>query len=141
MTPTLQSIFRTHFDRYAQTRLLPPPHHKAARALKACRTAALGGHVQQCPEGHVEQIWYNSCKHRCCPQCAQIQLERWLQGTKARLLDGPHYHAIFTIPHQLHALWLVHPQLLPSLLFASVRDTLLELLTDPRYLGPCRASC
>ena len=57
-----------------------------------------GGHVQACPEGHVERVWYNSCRHRMCPQCAWLQVERWLARQKARLLACEHYHVIFTMP-------------------------------------------
>jgi hypothetical protein len=100
-----------------------------------CRTAVLGGHVQACPDGHVSRIWYNSCKHRSCPQCAFLQIERWLSKQTSRLIDCDHYHAIFTIPHDLNHGWLDHVGLMTSLLFAAVRDTLLELLGDSKYLG------
>jgi len=75
MSATVQSIFRQHFAAYRQGHTLTPPMRKAARALMQCRREVLGGHVQRCPEGHVEQVWYNSCKHRSCPQCAEIHLE------------------------------------------------------------------
>ena len=55
-----------------------------------CRTAALGGHVQECKDGHMARIWYNSCRHRACPQCAYLQTERWLAFQQARLLDYDH---------------------------------------------------
>jgi hypothetical protein len=83
----------------------------------------------------MSRIWYNSCKHRSCPQCAFLQIERWLCKQKARLLGCDHYHVIFTIPHDLNAVWLANVPLMTSLLFAAVRDTLFELLGDPKYLG------
>ena len=135
MVPTVQSILYHSFPTYGQTHRLPPGAHHAVQAMAACRTAALGGHCQRCPDGHVARVWYNSCKQRSCPQCAALQQERWLQKTQTRLLACPHYHTIFTIPHQLHALWLGNTDRLPGLLFSSVRDTLLTLLKDDRYLG------
>jgi len=108
---------------------------KAAWALLVCRTAVLGGHIQACPEGHVERVWYNSCRHRLCPQCAWVQIERWLVTQKARLLACDHYHVMFTIPQDLHGLWLANVGVMTNLLCASVRDTLLELLGDAQYLG------
>jgi hypothetical protein len=132
---TLQDIFQAGFPDYERIHPLPWHVRRAARAIMRCRTAVLGGHVQACPDGHVSRIWYNSCKHRSCPQCALLQIERWLEKQKARLLDCDHYHAIFTIPHDLNALWLANVPLMTSLLFASVRDTLFELLGDPKYLG------
>jgi len=132
---TLQSIFRQHFGAYAVTRRLPLCFHKAAAALMACRTAALGGHVQACPEGHVERVWYNSCKHRSCPQCAYLQVEQWLAAQKARLLACDHYHVVFTLPRELHNLWRDNRRRFADLLFRAARDTLFTLLGDPRSLG------
>jgi hypothetical protein len=134
-TVTMQSIFQQHFGAYAATHRVPLHHHKAAAALMACRTAALGGHVQACPEGHVARVWYNSCKHRCCPQCAYHQVEQWLAAQKGRLLACDHYHVVFTLPRELHALWRFNRRLFADLLFRAARDTLFTLLRDPRYLG------
>jgi hypothetical protein len=114
---------------------LPGYVRRAVQAILSCRTALLGGHVQACPEGHIERIWYNSCRHRMCPQCAWLRIERWLLHQKARLLACEHYHVIFTLPHELNALWLANVAGMTTLLFASMRDTLLELLGDEAYLG------
>ena len=62
---------------------LPPHMWRAAERITACRTAALGGHVQACPDEHMERHWYNSCKHRSCPLCAFTSVERWLSATQA----------------------------------------------------------
>jgi hypothetical protein len=134
-TVTLQQIFQDAYPAYEQTHPLPPHVRRAARAIMQCRTAALGGHVQACPEGHVERIWYNSCRHRSCPQCAYLQTERWLAVQRARLLACDHYHVIFTLPHDLNPLWLANVAEMTTLLFQAVRDTLVELLADPKYLG------
>ena len=120
---------------YERSHALPDHVRRAVWAILACRTALLGGHVQACPEGHVERIWYNSCRHRMCPQCAWLQVERWLVRQKARLLACEHYHVIFTIPHELNDLWLANVEAMTRLLFASVHDTLFELLSDAKYLG------
>jgi hypothetical protein len=132
---TLQTIFQDAFPAYEALHPLPAHGRKAARAIMQCRTAALGGHVQACPDGHVSRIWYNSCRHRACPQCAYLQTERWLALQRARLLACDHYHVIFTLPHDLNPLWLAHVQVMTALLFQAVRDTLCTLLADPRYLG------
>jgi hypothetical protein len=132
---TLQDIFQAGFPASEQTHPLPWHVRQAGRAIMRCRTAVLGGHVQSCPDGHISRIWYNSCKHRSCPQCAFLQIERWLDKQKARLLGGDHSHVIFTMPHDLNALWLDNVPLMTSLLFTSVRATLIELLGDPNYLG------
>src|SRR5215831_12253432 len=132
---TLQTIFQDAFPAYEQTHLLPTPVRRAARAIMQCRTAALGGHVQACPDGHMARIWYNSCRHRACPQCASLQTERWLACQQARLLACDHYHVIFTLPHDLTPLWLTNVPMMTTLLFQAVHDTLCTLLADPKYLG------
>ncbi|MGH8058058.1 MAG: IS91 family transposase [Candidatus Entotheonellia bacterium] len=134
-TLTLQTILQRGYAAYERSHPLPDYVRRAVWAILACRTAVLGGHVQACPEGHVERIWYNSCRHRMCPQCAWVQVERWLAKQKARLLACEHYHVIFTLPHELNELWLANVAGMTQLLFASVHDTLLELLGDAKYLG------
>jgi Putative transposase/Transposase zinc-binding domain len=132
---TLQTIFQEAFPAYAQSHPLPAHVRRAAYAIMQCRTAALGGHVQACPDGHMARVWYNSCRHRSCPQCAYLQTERWLAVQRARLLACDHYHAIFTLPHDLNPLWLANVPVMTTLFFQAVRDTLVELLADPKYLG------
>jgi putative transposase/transposase-like zinc-binding protein len=132
---TLQDIFGVSYPEYERTHALPAHVRRAARAIMQCRTAALGGHIQACPDGHMSRIWYNSCRHRSCPQCAYLQTERWLALQQARLLACDHYHVIFTLPHDLNPLWLANVPVMSTLLFQAVRDTLVDLLADPKYLG------
>ena len=132
---TLQTIFRDAFPAFAATRKLPVFMRQAAERIIACRTAALGGHVQSCPHGHVHRVYYNSCKHRSCPQCALLQVERWLARQRQRLLDCEYFHIIFTVPCELQPYWRRNKRLFARLLFRAVRETLLELLADERYLG------
>ena len=135
MECTLGSIFRQHFAGYAQRHRQPLYVHRAAYWLSHCRTLDLGGHLNRCPEGHVEHASYNSCHQRYCPQCQGLATERWLQAQKSRLLACAHHHLIFTIPHELNELWVFNRAPMAQLLFAAVRDTLSELLADPKYLG------
>jgi Putative transposase/Transposase zinc-binding domain len=132
---TLQTIFQDAFPAYEQSHALPAHVRRAAHALMQCRTAALGGHIQACPDGHVSRVWYNSCRHRSCPQCAYLQTERWLALQRARLLACDHYHVIFTLPHELNSLWLANISVMTTLLFQAVRATLVTLLAYPKYLG------
>src|SRR5215470_13543164 len=132
---TLQTLFQDAFPAYEQRHALPAHVRRAAHALMQCRTAALGGHIQACPDDHFMRIWYNSCRHRSCPQCAYLQTERWLAVQQARLLACDHYQVIFTLPHELNPLWLANVSVMTTLLFQAVRDTLGPLLADPKYLG------
>ncbi len=132
---TLQTIFQDAYPAFEHAHPRPAHVRRAARAIMQCRTAALGGHIQACPDGHMARIWYNSCRHRSCPQCAYLQTERWLAVQRARLLACDHYHVIFTVPHDRNPLWLANVPVMTTLLFQAVRATLLELLADPQYLG------
>lgn len=132
---TLQQILARHFAEYDASRALSAREARAGRALGACRTGLLGGHVQRCAEGHVERVWYNSCRHRSCPQCNGLARERWLEQMRARLIDGAHHHIVFTMPHELNVLWMVARGAMTQTLFGAVRDTLMELLGDVRHLG------
>ena len=132
---TIQQVFQHSFEAYREQHRLPVHLIKAGQALMNCRTATLGGHVQRCPDGHVQRVWYNSCKHRSCPSCHAIQGERWLQGERDRLLAYRHHHVIFTFPHQLIPLWQWNSDAFTPVLFEAVRATLLELTANERWLG------
>jgi hypothetical protein len=135
MDRAIQHLFQQHFAEYSKARKLPLDHHKAARSFIQCRTSALGGHVQGCANGHVEKVHYNSCKHRSCPQCNATQVTRWLAKQEAKILQCPHHHIIFTLPHELNLLWQYNKARLTQILFSSAHQTLMKLLKDPKYLG------
>lgn len=132
---TIQGIMKAGFTAYEKAHKLPLHLRKAARALMKCRTAELGGHMQVCPEGHFEKHWYNSCRHRSCPQCNWLQIEQWLSRQNERLLKCAHYHMIFAPPHELNAIRLLNVSLMTNILFTAVRDTLYEFCFDERHIG------
>ena len=135
MVVTLQGILQTAFAPFAHAHRQPPRVWRAACAVMRCRTAALGGHVRRCPAGHVTAIAYNACRHRACPRCGRHRIGQWLDAWQQELLPTDHFHVIFTLPSELHALWRWNRPALTALLFAAVRETLLTLLADPRWLG------
>jgi hypothetical protein len=108
---------------------------RAVWAILACRTAVLGGHVQAWPEGQIERIWDNACRHRMGPPCAWVQTARWLAKQQARLLACEHYPVIVPLPHELNARWLANVAVRTQRLLASVHETLLELVGAAQYLG------
>lgn len=132
---TLQAILRRSFPGYARRHRLPPRVHKAVRALTRCRTAALGGHTAVCANGHVAGVWYNSCRHRFCPQCSLGDIEDWLERKKALLPPVGYRHLTFTIPHEYLPLWRWNRQLMADLLFDAAQDTIRTLVADPRWCG------
>lgn len=132
---TLQEVFRASFSNYSATRRLPLKHLKAAEAIMSCRTEVQGGHVQRCPKGHESKIQYHSCRHRSCPLCSAFPKEQWLRNQMNRLLPIRHFHLVFTLPHELHAIWRFNQRWLTHNLFQVTADTLLTLSKDSRYLG------
>src|SRR5262245_8037259 len=135
---TLQTIFQDAFPAYEQTPPLPTHVRQAARAIMQCRTAALGGHTQACPNGHMSRIWDNSCRHRACPQCAYLQTERWLALQQARRLACDHYHVIFTLPYALNPRWLANVPVMSTLLFQAVGYPLHPARSPQVSRGPAR---
>jgi hypothetical protein len=97
---------------------------RTLRAIKNCRTSALGGHIDACTQCGVLQISYNSCRNRHCPKCQGHKREQWIQKREAELLPVPYYHVVFTLPQALHTLALHQPKLVYDTLFSSAWHTL-----------------
>jgi hypothetical protein len=110
-------------------------HRKVLDAIVRCRTAALGGHLDQCIRCGHQAISYNSCRSRHCPKCQGNARAKWLAARSAELLPVPYFHVVFTLPHELSALVLQNKRLLYDLLFRTSAATMLELARDPKHLG------
>lgn len=135
MRCSLQDIFNAHFDSYAQQHSLHRRESRAAWCIRNCGTATLGSHALVCPDGHFEQVQHHACHHRSCPRCAAGPRRLWIESQLSRLLPCPHFHVVFTLPHVLLPLWSFNRAAMASLLFGCVRDSLLELMADPKRLG------
>src|SRR5881409_1346704 len=110
-------------------------HLKVLRAIARCRTAALGGHIDECTGcGHRATISYNSCRNRHCPKCQTGARERWIAARRRELLPTPYVHVVFTRPPQLAGLALQNKKVYGLLLRASA-ETLLEVARNPAHLG------
>ncbi|HEX4663421.1 MAG TPA: IS91 family transposase [Terriglobales bacterium] len=111
-------------------------HVKVLLAIARCRTAALGGHVDQCTRcGHRATISYNSCRNRHCPKCQTAARDRWIAARQKELLPTRYVHVVFTLPAQLASLALCNQKLIYGLLLRASAETLLEVARDPRHLG------
>jgi hypothetical protein len=111
-------------------------HIKVLLAIARCRTAALGGHLDQCTRcGHRAAISYNSCRNRHCPKCQTAARERWIAARQRELLPTRYVHVVFTLPHRLLSLALQNKRVIYDLLFRASAETLLEVAGDPRHLG------
>src|SRR5271166_505245 len=112
------------------------PHIKVLLAIARCRTAALGGHIDQCTRcGHRATISYNSCRNRHCPKCQTGAREHWLEARRRELLPSPYAHVVFTLPAQLAPLALQNKKIIYDLLLRASAETLLEVARNPRRLG------
>jgi hypothetical protein len=110
-------------------------HVKVLRAIARCRTAALGGHVDQCTRCGHRAISYNSCRNRHCPKCQAGARDRWLLKRRQELLPARYVHVVFTLPSQLAPLALQNKKVIYNLLFGASAETLLAVAHDPRHLG------
>jgi len=103
--------------------------------LALCRTAALGGHADECLDcGHI-RIAYNSCRNRHCPKCQALARARWLDQQAQHLLPVEYFHVVFTLPAEVGDLAWANPKLLYDLLFQTASDTLREIAANPKHLG------
>jgi hypothetical protein len=110
-------------------------HLKVLVAIQRRRTAAMGGHVDQCSGCGHRAISYNSCRNRHCPKCQSQARNCWLAARRSELLATPYAHVVFTLPHQLAPLALQNKEVMYGLLFRCTAQTLLEIAADPKRLG------
>ena len=137
MRPPLEvaDIFRRHGHDFRLTYSLSPEQRRVMRAIERCRTAALGGHVEQCDTCGYQRISYNSCRNRHCPKCQSLAKVRWLEARLTDLLPVQYFHVVFTLPEQLATLALQNKRVVYNLLFSAAAETLRTIAADPRHLG------
>ena len=131
----LADIFRQHGPAYRAAHRLRRSQLRVMRAIEVCRTAALGGHVEQCSQCSHLRIAYNSCRNRHCPKCQNTERARWLQRRTAELLPVPYFHVVFTLPAEVTALAFYNQELVYGMLFRIAAQTLLTIARDPKHLG------
>ena len=127
----IADVVRLHGRRFTETHAVSIEQ----RAIESCRTAALGGHVDECDRCGERRISYNSCRNRHCPKCQGGNQAKWVEAQQASLLPIEYFHVVFTLPHTLNPLVRVNRQALYGLLFRAAADTLLCFGHDPDRLG------
>ncbi|MDQ3024520.1 MAG: IS91 family transposase [bacterium] len=133
MADVIRRAGRRFIDRYQE--FLTWPQVKVLKAIERCRTAALGGHRDQCDRCGHQAISYNSCRNRHCPKCQTNARDKWLAARQQELLSVDYYHLVFSVPHALVPLMWQNKKLLFKLLFEASAETLLEVAADPKHLG------
>jgi len=131
----LAEVLRRHGPAYLAAHPLSFAKAKVWRAILACRTAALGGHVEVCNACGATRHLYHSCRNRHCPLCQTRAKEAWLAARQREVLPVPYFHLVFTLPHDLNGLIGQYPRTLYEMLFGAVSATLTEFAADPRWLG------
>lgn len=131
----LQQIFSRFAIPFLDAHPVHPAGIKAIHAIMNCRTAALGGHVDQCDTCEDFKVSYNSCRNRNCPKCGNLKKEQWVLDRNAELLPVPYFHTVFTVPHEVNPWFLANPKTMYGLLFKAASGTLTQLALDPKYLG------
>jgi len=129
------TIFQRHGTPYLERYGASSQQRRVMRDVQACRTAALGGHEDECDRCGHRVISYNSCRNRHCPKCQGPARARWLEARAGELLPVPYFHVVFTLPGVLAPLALHNPGVVYGLLFDAVSATLLEVAANPRWLG------
>jgi hypothetical protein len=139
MRPALEvaDIFRRHGDAFRQT------HHlhlgrierRVMAAIEACRTPALGGHVEQCADCGLVRCAYNSCRNRHCPKCQGLARAAWLDARQAELLPVPYFHVVFTLPVPAAEIAFQNKRAVYAILFRAAAEALRDIAADPRHLG------
>ena len=129
----IADIFRLYGKAYRDQNNLSYKKLRVMHKIEICRTARLGGHVEQCDQCGFERIAYNSCRDRHCPKCQTMVKEKWLNDRKADLLPCNYFHMVFTTPHELNPIVLTNPKVMLNNLFAAVSKTLHTFAGDPKW--------
>jgi hypothetical protein len=114
---------------------LSTAQRRVMTAIERCRTAALGGHFEQCDACGHQRIWYNSCRNRHCPKCQSLARAQWLEDRQSELLPTPYFHVVFTVPEEIAAVALQNKSIVYAILFRTAAETLRTIGADPKHLG------
>ena len=139
MGPALEvaEVFRRHGEAFRQVHAghLGGVERRVMSAITACRTAALGGHVEQCNDCGATRIAYNSCRNRHCPKCQGLARAQWLAARQAELLPVQYFHVVFTVPAPAGEIAFQNKAVVYAILFRSAAETLAAIAADPKHLG------
>ncbi len=130
-------IFRRHGEAYRQAHAghLGRVERRVMSAIELCRTAALGGHTEQCAACGLIRIADNSCRNRHCPKCQGAARADWLAERQAELLPVPYFHVVFTLPAPVAAIAFQNKATVYAILFKAAAETLRTTAADPKHLG------
>lgn len=130
-------VFRRYGSEYrrAHAHALSRGQRRVMSAITCCRTAALGGHLEQCDSCGHQRPAYNSCRNRHCPKCQSLARAQWLEDRQAELLPVEYFHVVFTVPEEIAAIAYQNKGVVYGILFRATAETLRTIAADPKHLG------
>ena len=131
----LAQVVRDYGEDFSAKHAPLKQHLSVLNAIRQCRTAALGGHVDACSSCAYIRISYNSCRNRHCPKCQSTHKERWIEARLQQLLPVPYFHVVFTLPQELNTWFIHYPKQMYNLLFAASKQTIVSFAQDEKHLG------
>ena len=131
----IQEILNKGLEKYEKENKIIGYKKKVMYAIKECKTGAIGAHKYVCDECGYEEIAYNSCRNRHCPNCQTGKKLKWIEARKEEVLNIKYYHIVFTIPSEIYNIALQNQEKMYKILFKASAETLQELAKDEKYLG------
>jgi Putative transposase/Transposase zinc-binding domain len=130
-------ILRRYGGAYRETHgpSLSAAQRRVMSAIELCRTAALGGHVEQCDRCEHRRVFYNSCRDRHCPKCQSMARAEWIEDRQTELLNCEYFHVVFTVPEAISSIAYQNKEVVYGLLFRAMANTLQTIAADPKHLG------
>ena len=130
-------VFRRYGEAYREKHgaSMSTGQRRVMTAIEVCRTAALGGHLEQCDECGHQRNCYCSCRNRHCPKCQSLARAEWIEKRQSELLDCEYFHVVFTVPEQIAAIAYQNKELVYGILFRATAETLRTIAADPQHLG------
>ena len=130
-------VFRRYGEAYREKHgaSMSTAQRRVMTAIEVCRTAALGGQIEQCDECGHQRICYRSCRNRHCPKCQSLARAEWIQRRQAELLDCEYFHVVFTVPEEIAAIAYQNKEVVYNILFRATAETLRTIAADPKHLG------
>jgi hypothetical protein len=140
--PTVADVFRRYGETYRADAgaALSTPQRRVMTAIERCRTATLGGHIEQCDHCGHTRVWYNSCRNRHCPTCQSLARAAWIEDRTADLLDCEYFHVVFTVPHAIAEIAAQNKAVVYGILSGRPRTRCARSPRTPATSGPRSAS-
>ena len=130
-------IFRRYGAAYREKHRasMSTAQRRVMSAIEMCRTAALGGQIEQCNACGQQRICYRSCRNRHCPKCQSLARAEWIEHRQAELLNCEYFHVVFTVPDKIAAIAYQNKEVVYNILFQATAETLRTIAADPKHLG------